>query len=423
MSLLRRCHPLCGPRAAALALSLALAACSSTGNGEQEDSVAWLVRHGRYQEAVELAARERERRPDDERAVEEHRLASTAWLMERGRRLCFQGRHEEALETFRQARELAPESPVVQDWIDTTRERLAERWLTVGLERHNSEDLQGAVEAYETSLGYRPDHATTREMLARALLQQNYRSGMGEDYYDDGIRALDRYFLHEARSLFSYVLKYEPENERAELRGEQADELLASERAAVAASLEAEGLFAAARNEYRLALLLDPTLEAAQRGLERSAREEQAAELLREAERLRLKGRFDEAEAALVEAATLTERQAEAIEQSRGDVRLSRLERQYEQARTLESDWRYEEAVEAYARLLEQEPFFRDAIARKDTLESYVLEARDLYARFEQAASDEERLSLLRQIAVFWPEYRDVRRRLAELEARLPDGR
>jgi tetratricopeptide (TPR) repeat protein len=415
-------HPSARSTSALAALLALAAACSSTGSTEGEESVPWLVRHGRYAEAVELAAERRNEDPDDQRAIDEHRLASAAWHMERGRRLSFENQNEEALQAFAEAKALAPEEPVVDVWIKATRDRLADEWLERGLEAHNADDLEGAIADYEKALSFVPDHAPTRETLARALLQLNYRRGMGEDYYDDGVRALDRYFLHEAHSLFSYVLKYEPKNDRAHERGDQTQELLAAERATMASELEAQGDFSAARNEYRLALLLAPELAAAQEGLERMQREEQAADLLREADRLGLQGRFDEAEQRLDQAGEITERQQPQIEAHRASLHDARLERLYEVARTLESDWRYEEAVAAYGKLLEREPYFRDAIARRDTLQSYVEQAAELYGKYEAATSAEERLTYLRQIAVFWPEYRDVKLRLAELEGTSPGG-
>jgi tetratricopeptide (TPR) repeat protein len=414
-------HKLVAFPALAAALGLA-AACSSTGSSEDEDSVPWLVRHGRYAEAVELAAARHERHPDDAALADEHRLASVAWYMERGRRLAFEGYNEEALEAFEEAKAIAPDEPQIDVWIGASRERMADEWLARGLERHNDDDLEAAITSYERALSYVPDHKPTRETLARALLQQNFRRGMGEEYYDGGVRALDRYFLHEAHSLFTYVLKYEPTNERATERGDQTQELLAAERATMAAELEALGEYAAARNEFRLALLLAPELQAAQEGLERMQREEKAAELLRECDRLALQGRFDEAQQRLDQARDVTERQVTEIDEHATALHQSRLAKLYEAARTLESDWRYEEAVGAYDKLLEREPYFRDAIARRDTLQSYVEQAGELYGRYQAATTDEERLAMLRQIAVFWPEYRDVRLRLAELEGAPPDG-
>lgn len=404
-------------------LALALAACSSTPEeprGGDEEDVNWLVTHGRYDEAVERAAERSADRPGDEEAEELHRLASTAWLLERGRRLYFEGRDQEALEVFREAQRIAPPRSPADAWIEMTLDRLADRRLEQGLERHNDDDLDAAIALYEQALSFRPAHPQAREVLARALVQKNHRLGMSAEYYDDGIRALDRYFLYQARTLFDYVLKYEPGNDRAERRGQDAQALLGSDRAALAAGLEEDGNFAGARNEYRLALLLDPNLTEARLGLERTQREEQASEKLREAERLLLKQRFDAAEELLEQSRVLTERQGDAFDRLAEAIQEGRLATLYEQARTLESDGRYVEAVEAFERLLQKAPFFRDAIARKDTLESFVSEADEIYARYEAAASDPERLALLQQIAVFWPEYRDVRSRLAQLSGEAP---
>jgi tetratricopeptide (TPR) repeat protein len=404
------------PWLCAAALTLGCASSQADKGGLKKDSVAWLVQHERYEEAVNLAAKLSAEKPEDAGRADEHRLASAALLMARGRDEFFAGRYNEALELFRYAADIAPESPATQDWIYASQESLADRAFIAGLEAHNDDDFEKAMAFYEEALSYEPDHVLARATLARALLQQNYRRGMGLDYYDDGILALDRYFLHQANSLFAYVLKYEPDHERAELRAEQAQDQLASERARVALDLEESGQFAAARNEFRLALILDPDLELAKLGFERMRREEQVSEKLREADRLRLQQRFDQAQALLEGLRGQTERQTEDIEQLLVQVAEARLETLYIAARALESDFRFEEAVGAYTRLLEQTTFYKDAHTRRDTLSAYVSEAAQLYVRFEASADPAEQLALLRQIAEFWPEYRDVRSRLAQME-------
>ena len=91
----------------------------------------------------------------------------------------------------------------------------------------------------------------------------------------------------------------------------------------------------------------------------------------------------------------------------------------YNKARTLERDYRYPSAIEAYDDLLEIAPYYEDALSRKATLEEFVLLAEELYTRALDAESDEEALQYLRQIPILWPEYRDVEERLLEVEARL----
>jgi hypothetical protein len=392
--------------------------CATSGprQGPEKGSVAWLVQQGRYEDAVRAAADAAAKAPDDARRQADQRRASVALLLARGRDEFLEGRTEAALELFEAAERIEPFEAAVRDWILAARERMADEAYARGLSLHVDADFDAAMAEYEAALEFRPEHGGARAALARALVQKNYRLGMGKGYYDDGIVALDQLFLYEANSYFAYVLKYQPGNERADQRGRHAQAQLAQQRAAVALGLEEAGQYAAARNEFRLALLLDDELELAQLGRERMQREEAVAERIREANRLLLRARFDEADALLAAQLEVTDRQHEEIAAAREEIVAARLETLYRAARTLESDWSYAAAVEAYDRLLEATPFYKDALARRDTLRGFVQDAEALYARYEAAADDAERLALLRQIAIFWPEYRDVRERLAELE-------
>jgi len=405
------------PRPLALSLLLALG-CASSGadNGPSKGSVAWLVQQGRYEEAVRKAAAESEKHPDDAARLADYKRASVAWLLQRGRAEHLAGNTAAALELFRQAEAIEPFERAVLDWIVAAEGRLADEAYGRGLTAHVDGDFDAAIAEYESALAYEPDHAGARAALARALVQQNYRRGMGKEYYDDGIVALDRSFLYEANSLFQYVLKYQPGDERAERRGEQTQTQLAEARADIALGLEADGQYAAARNEYRLALLLDDHLELARLGLERMKREEAVAERLREARRMLLRQDFDAADTLLASQVDKTDRQQPEIEALRAEVSEARHEALYKAARTLESDGRYEEAAASYDELLGRTTFFKDALARRDTLRDFIEQANALYERYQAAGDDAERLALLRQISVFWPEYRDVRDRLAELE-------
>jgi len=51
-----------------------------------------------------------------------------------------------------------------------------------------------------------------------------------------------------------------------------------------------------------------------------------------------------------------------------------------------------------------------------DTLKGYMKLAEDLYKQASEATDDKARLDFLRQIQVFWPEYRDVGKLVSELE-------
>ena len=406
------------PRVLPWVMLLALTpACHTAKEGERD--VQTLVREGRYAKALRQAQEAHRHRPGDAEVVEDYRIASAAALLERGRRLLFEDRSEEALAQFLEARELAPEEDVIGDWIYNASERLALQRYRSGMTAQGSGELDRAVELFEQSLEYLPGYSRAESALARTLLQLNYRAGMGQDYYDEGVRDLRDHFLNEAEFGFSAALKYDPGLERAAERRQRTRVQLAEERAALALALEGQGAYAAARNEHRMALLLDLDCEEAQRGYARADREASAAEALREADWAIMRGDYDGAREALTRGRDLTEEQVEDFDALEVAITEAHHADLYERARTLESDEDYEGAVAAYADLLERATFFRDAITRKATLESYIADAADLYERARAETTDEGRARFLRRIAVFWPGYLDVGEQLEVLEARL----
>jgi len=419
MSNPRRSQPARRALVRGLVPALLLAACATSEPGSSgEQDVARLVAQGRYEEAVQRAAAEHQADPADELALRNYRMATAAWYLERGRRAAFQGEDFVAMEHFQAAREAAPEAPEVNAWIQKTNNNLAEHYLSVALEAHIRDDLPAASEAYENVLIYRPGDLHAGQGLGRVLLQLNHRQGMGDAYYDEGVRSLAEYWLYEAKSRFGYVKKYLPDDQPSANRTEEVDALLADSRAAIAAGLDAQGRFAAARNEYRLALTLDPEHAGAQAGFERSGTEARASEILSHGQMLILRERFDEAEATLREGLELTERQRDLFEGALVELEQGRFSEMYARARGLESDNRFVPAVAAYDDLLDQAEYYEDAIARRHTLESFISDAERFYAQIEASDDPEEILGLLRRIDVFWPEFRDVKARLAALEAR-----
>jgi tetratricopeptide (TPR) repeat protein len=407
-AILHRARPL-------LVTALALAACQSSGERRDEREVPTLLKEGQYREALQLAEAAHRERPDDPVATDEYRLASAAVLLEQGRRMLFADRNEEALRRFLEAKRIAPEEPVIDDWVYNAREKLALLWHRNGMRAQAGGDLELAVDSFERSLDFQPGFERAESSLMRTLLQLNYRQGLGREYYDEGVRDLHEHLLDEAEFGFSAALKYSPQMDRAAERRHLARVQLAEERAALAAQLEAENAFAAARNEYRMALLLDLDCLPAQSGYARADREEDAAAHLREADRLLLRKDYQGARAELATGLELTEVQHAAFDAMESAVIEAQHGDLYKRTRTLESDEQYAAAIEVYEELIEEATYFQDAITRKETLESYIENAERLYEQAAAAASGEERAAYLRQIEVFWPDYRDVQEQLAEL--------
>lgn len=430
MSSLRRAER--GPqhlRFLAPGLLLLAAGCSSTG--EEERDVVWLVRHGQFGEAYREAQVLADERPDDPQAQALLRDAEVAYVLHLGRSAVFEERPEEGLECFYRALELAPDNQVVQGWVLKTRVQLAEENLEAARELAQR-DLARAEEIYETVLEYLPeeDHsdriAEVRRLaklgLSRVLVTQNYRLTQSRSYFRDGMRGLRFFQLEQSLHDFSGSLKYDEDFDRARDRRVDVEAVMASEKLAKAKGLEAENYFHAARNEYRIVLLMDGTNEEALDGLDRMDMEVRAHGELAEAEMDILRGDFDGAQEGLQKAGELTQDQADSLGRLSAELEEARYSEMYEEARGLERDNRYPEAVEAYSKLLEEAEYYEDAIARRKTLLGFIERAEELYAAALEAADDETAAEKLREIPVFWPEYRDVEARLEVLEARLAEN-
>lgn len=399
-----------------LAVSLPfLVGCASGARAPEENVVEDAIRHERFAEAVRLAARLAEERPGPE-AEALQRRATVAWLIDEGRRATFEDRDEEALALFERAARLAPNSDTARTWVNKTRRKIARRWETRGAEHFSSGELEEARAAYEKALEYWPGDELALRGLAAIEVLTDYHEERATHYYHEGVRAFAEYWLERARSRFSYAEKYRPGDERAERREDQVSALIAQQRLLVAEELEERGLWAAAADEYRLALRLDPSKEEEIRPrLERAEREARARELLTAAEMAALRGERDEARKLLAEGRALTVAQTDRFDEMEERLAEVELQQLYQHALDLERDYRYEEAIAAYDELLAKTDFYLDARARRDTLAEYVAEARRLWEEAEAAPDDATRLDLLRQIEVFWPEYRDLQDRLREL--------
>jgi tetratricopeptide (TPR) repeat protein len=403
-------RPTRAPLFAGLALALA-AGCSSQGEyvpKDVETQVRAMVDHGRYAEAVKLAADAAKASPKSEELQSLHREASIAYLLEQARRASFADRDEEALEHLDRAREIAPESRQIKDWTDRTRRKLAERWLWMALELHAKDQIDAALAAYESSLQYAPGDkdAITGRDLCLAIL--NHRAGLGRTYFDDGLHALAEYWLEQARSRFSYAKKYRPEDPKALQREEQVQQLLASERVSLGKRAEDARSFGAALAEYRQALALEPGNEAAKAGIERARLELDVAGLLARASMDIARGRYDRATELVEQATAKTGAQKDMCEGKLAAIREARLEKAYQGALALERDNRYEDAAAAYDEILAKADYYKDSITRRDTLQEYIKLASDLYAQAASATDTAAKLDLLQQIRSFWPDYKDI---------------
>lgn len=398
--------------------------CSApSGNRERseaEDRIDRLLSLGEFGEAVRLADEVREENPDDERLANAHRRASVAFLLNDARDASFRDDDVEALRILDEARAIAPESEQVANWTRKTRDKLSEFWVLAGLELHAQDNLPGAIEAYENALRYAPGDGSAAAGIDTAREVAEYREARGRDYFKSGLSAKADYLLDLALGEMGRTLKYLREEERVLANRTEVRELLAEDRVLSAQTLQGDGRWAAARNEFRLALLYDEDNKEALEGFELAGRETEASNLVKDARMKIIRGQLDDARSALNEARSLTVLQQDMLDGLEAEIEQSGYEEIYVEGRSSERDRDYPAAVAAYGRLLAEATYYKDALQRKKTLEDNIVLAAETYDRASAEADPTEKLLIFREINdIIWPGYRDVRQRIQSLEAQL----
>jgi len=410
---------LAGPAALSFGLALSASLACKTNDTQREERVFDAAKHGHYVEAVEHARRLAEANPGDERLQQLYRDAQVAVILDQGRDEVFHGELDAALGLFEQAGQIEPDHPVVKSWIEKTRAQLASHWLDVAADHTGPEQLDDAEQAYEKVLKYAPNNNAARNGLARVLLLKNYRAGMSKTYFDEGLSTFRELMLDQADRAFDISRRYH-ENEPAQMRSEQVERMKVEERLAQAQTLETNGKYFAARNEYRLVLLIEPDNAAGRDGLDRMDREVRASRALAQADMSIRRGELEKATQTLAGAEDLTEAQKDDVSLLQTGIEEKRLDDIYQQARALTEDYRFPDAIQVYDQLLAVAPEFKDARARRQTLDEFIRMADEFYAKAIASTDDEATAEYLRAIQVIWPEYKDVSERLDALEARRP---
>lgn len=412
-----------GPRgfAGTLGVALALGCLGALGTGcattDTEVTVDSLIAWSDYRGAIELASNRLADDPESAEARRDLDRAHVAIRLDRARTANFRGDFEESLMALDEAEEILPGQPEVAAWRMKSTAQLAAKLREVGRASEASGDFEDAFAKFLRADDLDPFGPQAKVGTERVLLRANYREGLGDAYYRDGVRALREFRTAEAVQGLDAALKYQPDDPRLRDRRSEAAGLLAEERLRIGEELERQGLFRAARNEYRLALLIVDDFAPAIEGLERTEVEVQVLDFLDEANRALILDNFDLALIRIERAASITVSQADVVESARTGVVEARLKWLYNDARELESDYSFLAAIEAYERLLEEaDGFYDDAISRRDTLLSYIDLAEGFYLEANQATSKEEQLDYLRRIDLIWPTYRDVANRIATLE-------
>ena len=404
------------PRPLFLGATLLLAACASTSVGEVQIEVEDKIEHGRYLAALEQAADFHEDNQGEQLARDLHVRARTAWLLNRGRSLTFEDNDDEALVVFRTVLEMSPDSEQAMQWVTKTENKLGTHWTHIGLEYHAADNLPAAMESYQKALTYLPDDVSAVAGLATARFLSDYREGVGKGYYTNGVRALSEYYLQQARNAFDKVLKYKEKDKQSTDRRDQVKVMLAEQRVHLAAELEQEGRFAAARHEFKMAIDLDSENKEAVIGQERNRKEAEAKVLRSGAEMQVLRGNYEKAREMLAAGAELSEAQDELFEGALAGIESAIQEDMYVAALDLYKDGDYQGAIDGFDKLLEAADYYKDARTRRDNLAGDIVAASTRYELAAKAKTTEERLRYLREIEVFWTNYKDIQEQIHRLD-------
>ncbi len=406
-----------------LALSAVLLTACSSGPTHQEAQLAEvqnLTRAGQYEPAALLAVDLLEGLSDDSplrpAAEQARRDVSLASGMDVVRTLILADDEEEALELLDELDRRFPDSTVVAAWQDRARSKLAIRWFEVASQAQASSFFDAARVAYAKAVEYDPSYALADAALTGLTTLEEYRASLAEDYYYDGVRTLTDLKLSEAQGAFTKSHKYDDDNERTQQRITEVEREKAKARVKYAEEeLIASRRYAAGATEYAAAARLDPESEEIAARLEVLRVEARVTAMISEADSSRLRGDFEKAEAILREASEKTVMQDDLVDARLSTIDDSRVGARYQAALNLEYDFRFPEAIEGYAAILETRDFYEDVLARLDDLRGHVTEAERLYAEAEQASDDAAKLELYRQIEIFWPDYLDVPARIQAL--------
>ena len=421
-------HLFRAPLTVLLPLFAGLVGCKTVAPDATNDVIA-LVQAGHYERAMVEAKELHAKRPDDPDAERLARDAEIAFLLDQGRQVTFAGDPATSLGIFRQALRLDPHNQVALGWVAKTRLQLAEDHLDIAFTLTGPDELREAEAEFEVALAYLPEgipgprsariELQAKLGLVRVLHIQQYHETVSRSNFSEGLRNYRDLLMNRAKQCFTVAREHDPGNVRTEDRIADVEVIMANEEIAKALGLEEEGFFHAARNQYRMVLLIDPNNEVARDGLDRMDIEARASDTFDEAQMKIVRGEFDDAQQLIEDAGALTDAQDETAGILNATLEDARLREMYEHAIGLERDYLYAEAVEAFDELLADTEFYEDSVARRDTILEFIELATEYYANALAAETDEEARGFLRRIPVFWPDYRDVDERLRDIEGRL----
>jgi tetratricopeptide (TPR) repeat protein len=407
-----------------LAASVLLGGCGVAASYREASEAA--LRRGDFRNAYQNIQLAREEAPDDPEIQRMYWELRKALLLDNARQYVFRDEDERALEELAKVLAVDPTNPIALRWREKAVLKLADRSTAFGVEAFRGGDLETALRSYHEALTYLPGHAPAEAGLRELAEDWQKRRAKAQDHYLDGVRALARQLFHQTRYQMLVALESDPTLDRAEDAKVKAARRLAEERFSKAKDMERRGYYEVALREYRaVADVLHDAPDLADR-IARSEREVDAKKLGDEGVVALHRGDYETARRCLDEAFEKSVEQRPHYSDLLLRVRERELEHRYTLARDIEMQGTYEDAVVAYAAIVESAPDgFLDVLTRLGDLRTAIemaTKAYDAGAAAEAAGDFDQALEQFRDAAVYYPKFRDVGERLERLRARQTEG-
>ncbi len=367
-----------------------------------------------YAQAVDFYQEVEKVRPGDKDLERKLEIAWTALAYARGKDAFFQEKLSEAERWFRRILERHPDQELARKWIERLRKKQGLVLLAKASEEAAWRHDQKALDLLDRSLRFLPGNQEALALKKRVLERKKRLLERGRFLVEEGVKILREslgeegdvlalYNLEGAKKLTGKAFQVPWLLKELEMR------FLSRARKEIAAALEAED-FARVLFMARYARTFFPNQGEFKR-FEKEAGDELEAQILaRQAHYDLLRGNPDKAEELFKEAARLSKRRSGIYLAGLEEVRDARLALAYEEARNLENEGLYEEALARYRKVAAVAPDYKDVDAWIHDLEASIQEGRKLLEKARSLAGrgkKKEALQTLRELFSLLPFFKD----------------
>ena len=405
------------------ALSAGLTGCGAPPSGVHVDEALFELDGANFERAHYEVQRALELDPDSPQLQKLAKNTRILWLLDEARELVFEDKEELALAVLAQVRVLDPENASAARWIAKARGQLGAKKVFEGQEALSGGKLDEALARFREALELVPGNEAAIRGYRDVGRVFSERRESAEERYRWALRAqLDgdwRRVLHHA----AIAMAQDPTREDARELVDTGERQRADAARLGALGFEEEQDFGAAARRYEQALEMGRRLEMVwvdqvEKRLERMRREFRAEQLLDRFEVELAADRFSVATETLAEAEKLTVLQTSRVNESRLELLAGQRLERMDEARLLEVDHRYENALTIYEKLASERSDSR-VEARVERIQNLIETCAELVAEASKqidAGEKERAIGTLKQALALHCRYEPAKRMLAELE-------